>query len=115
MRVRLVSGRAGGLSLAVVLSAAAMLAADAKSDGNVDPRARSEMIDYVLNGLNGWHVFSGAAGKTSDEVRERVPQGEYEAITGAREFGGKVTADPQRSAVTNTCVSGWQGRAPECG
>ena len=89
------SRRAAGVSVAVVLSAVAIIAADAKSDGSVDARARSEVIDYVLNGLNRSYVFPEVAAKMSDAVRERVAKGEYDAITGAREFADKLTADLQ--------------------
>ena len=95
MGVRSVSRRAAGMSLAVVLSAVAIITADAKSDGSVDARARSEVIDYVLERLNSSYVFPETAAKMSNAVRERVANGEYEAITGAREFADKLTADLQ--------------------
>ena len=94
MRVSPVS-RAAGVSLAVVLSAVAMITADAKSDGSVDARARAEVIDYVLDGLNRSYVFPAVAAKMSDAVRARVTNGEYDAITGAREFADRLTADLQ--------------------
>ena len=93
MRVSPVSRRAVGVSVAVVLSVAAMIAADAKSDGSVDARARSEVIDHVLDGLNRSYVFPEVAAKMSHAVRERVANGEYDAVTGAREFADKLTAD----------------------
>ena len=95
MRVSRASRRAAGGALAVVLSTVAIIAAGAKSDGSVDARARSEVIDYVLNGLNRSYVFPEVAAKMSDAVRGRVAKGEYDAITGAREFADRLTADLQ--------------------
>ena len=95
MRVPAVSRRAAGVSLAVVLSAVAIITADAKSDGSVDARARSEVVDYVLNGLNRSYVFPEVAGKMTEAVRDRIAKGEYETISDAREFADKLTADLQ--------------------
>ena len=95
MRVSPVSRRAAGVSLAVALSAVAIITADAESDGSVDARARAEVIDYVLNGLNRSYVFPEVAAKMSAAVRERVAKGEYDGVTGAREFADKLTADLQ--------------------
>ena len=86
--------RAAGLSLLLALSAVNSIA-EPTSDGSVDACARAEVIDYVLDGVNRSYVFPEVAAKMSDTVRERVAKGEYEPITGAREFAEKLTADLQ--------------------
>jgi retinol-binding protein 3 len=87
--------RAAGLSLLVACSTVGNVAADPASVGAVDAPTRSEVIERVLNGLNRSYVFPEVAAKMSDAVRERLAKGEYDAVTGAREFADKLTADLQ--------------------
>ena len=61
----------------------------------VDARTRGEVIERVLEGLERSYVFPEVARQMSAAVRERVRKGDYAAITGAREFAEKLTADLQ--------------------
>ncbi len=53
------------------------------------------MIERVLDGLDRSYVFPEVAQQMAAAVRERVRKGEYDAISGAREFADKLTADLQ--------------------
>ena len=61
----------------------------------VDARTRGEVIEGVLDGLDRSYVFPEVARQMNAAVREGVRKGEYAAITGAREFAEKLTADLQ--------------------
>jgi len=64
-------------------------------DMTIDASTRKEVIDSLLKQLNAVYVFPETAAKMEQAVRERAGRGEYEKITSAKEFAGRLTEDLQ--------------------
>lgn len=60
-------------------------------DRTITATTRAEVIDGVLRKLNASYVFPEVAGKMEAAIRERLKNGEYEAITSARAFAAALT------------------------
>lgn len=68
-------------------------------DMTIDSAMRNEVIEGALKLLNDYYVFPEIAKKMEQSIRERARSKEYEQITSAKAFAGKLTADLQ--AVSN--------------
>ena len=64
-------------------------------DRTVDAAIRSAVIDTLLKELNDSYVFAETAKKMEGDIRARVAANEYAAVTSARGFAEKLTADLQ--------------------
>lgn len=64
-------------------------------DMTIDAAARSETIDILLKELNDRYVFPDVAKKMEADIRARQKNKEYDSITSAQEFAGKLTEDLQ--------------------
>ena len=81
-----------------VLCAAALVPLVAfanEPEATVDRDARAEVIERVLNGLDRSYVFPEVAARMRAAVEGRVARGEYDSLTDAARFTGKLTADLQ--------------------
>ncbi len=61
----------------------------------IDSATKSQIIDAVLKELNDRYVFPERAKQMETNLRQRVGNKEYEAITSAEDFAKKLTADLQ--------------------
>ena len=96
MRVHL--GATIAASALLCLSSASSRAADAAADAadaTIDAATRNAVIERVLDGLDRSYVFPDVARQMREAVQNRVRGGEYESLTGAQEFAGKLTAELQ--------------------
>lgn len=64
-------------------------------DLTIDAATRAKVIDGVLKRLNDSYVFPDVAKKMEQSVLERVEKKEYDGLTSAKEFAGKLTQDLQ--------------------
>jgi hypothetical protein len=64
-------------------------------DLTIDGKVRAEVIENVLKGLNESYVFPDVAKQMETDVRNRLRNKEYDAITSAKEFSKKLTDDLQ--------------------
>lgn len=64
-------------------------------DLEVDTTTKSQVIDNLLKELNDSYVFAETAQKMEADIRERLKNKEYDAITSSKEFAAKLTADLQ--------------------
>lgn len=64
-------------------------------DMTVDAAARRVVIETLLKRLNDTYIFPETAAKMERAVRERLDRGEYDKLTGAKQFAEKLTADVQ--------------------
>lgn len=65
------------------------------ADLTIDAATRAEVITNLLKELNDGYVFPEVAKKMETDVRAREKNKEYDAITGAKAFSEKLTADLQ--------------------
>jgi retinol-binding protein 3 len=64
-------------------------------DMTIDSAAKTQVIDAVLKELNDRYVFPEVAKQMETNIRQRIANKEYDAITSAEEFAKKLTADLQ--------------------
>lgn len=64
-------------------------------DMAIDAKIRTEVIDNILKNLNESYVFPEVAKQMETDVRTRLKNKEYDAITSAKEFSKKLTEDLQ--------------------
>lgn len=64
-------------------------------DLTIDAAARKEVIESVLKRLNDEYIFPEVAKNMETDIRKRVADKEYDQITSAKEFSGKLTRDLQ--------------------
>lgn len=88
--------------LAIVLSAFVLDPLDGRAqqgakqqDMLVDSAMKSQVIDAILKELNDRYVFPETAKQMETNLRQRITNKEYEAITSAEEFAKKLTEDLQ--------------------
>ena len=67
----------------------------AQADITIDGSTRTAVIDVLLKELNETYVFPETAKKMETDIRARISAKEYDAITSARGFAEKLTADLQ--------------------
>src|SRR5688572_5211956 len=67
----------------------------APPDRTVDAAMRNAVIETLLKELNDSYVFAETAKKMETDIRARVATNEYAALTSARGFAEKLTADLQ--------------------
>jgi C-terminal processing protease CtpA/Prc len=79
----------------VANDAAARQAPREQPDASVDDAARREVVESLVKRLNDMYVFPKVAAEMEQAVRARLGRGEYDRLTGAREFAEKLTADIQ--------------------
>lgn len=79
-----------------MLAAALVLAQRPEPDGTVDAAARREVIDNLLSHLDREYVFPDVAAKMGKAIRQRAASKEYDAVTSARDFAGKLTGHLQQ-------------------
>lgn len=84
---------AAAAAIVFALCGLALAAGDARADATVDAATKSEVIEQVRSRLNQSYVFPDVGARMADALRDRSAKGEYEAITSAREFADKLTAD----------------------
>ncbi|MBS1793397.1 MAG: S41 family peptidase [Acidobacteria bacterium] len=61
----------------------------------IDAALRTEVVDLLLKELNNRYVFPETAKQMETNLRQRIQNKEYDAITSAAEFAKKLTADLQ--------------------
>jgi C-terminal processing protease CtpA/Prc len=64
-------------------------------DLSIDNAVRADVIEQLLKALNESYVFPETAKNMETDLRTRVKKGEYDAITSAKAFAEKLTADLQ--------------------
>lgn len=64
-------------------------------DLEVDAAAKSQVIDNLLKELNDSYVFAETAKKMEVNIRERLKNKEYDAITSSKDLAAKLTSDLQ--------------------
>jgi hypothetical protein len=64
-------------------------------DLSIDAAMRTQVIDAILKRLDEAYVFPDVARKMEQSIQERVKNKEYDQITSAKEFVGKLTKDLQ--------------------
>lgn len=64
-------------------------------DMAIDAAVRTQVIDAILKDLNDRYVFPDVAKQMETNIRQRISNKEYDAITSAEEFAKKLTADLQ--------------------
>jgi retinol-binding protein 3 len=64
-------------------------------DMTIDASVRTQVIDGILKELNDRYVFPEVAKQMETDIRRRISNKEYDAITSAEEFAKKLTADLQ--------------------
>src|SRR5687767_7565327 len=62
-------------------------------DFQITPEERSAVIEGAMAKLNEIYVFAETAKKMEDAIRLRAAMGEYDAMTGAKDFARKLTSD----------------------
>ncbi len=64
-------------------------------DRTIDAATREAVIDTLMKELNDSYVFADVAKKMETDIRARIAAKEYDAVTSARDFAQKLTADLQ--------------------
>ena len=64
-------------------------------DMTIDAAARTAVIDTLVRELNDGYVFPELAKKMEAALRRRIDSKEYDAVTSAKAFAEKLTADLQ--------------------
>ncbi|HEY0426673.1 MAG TPA: S41 family peptidase [Pyrinomonadaceae bacterium] len=64
-------------------------------DLTIDAKVRTEVIDNILKNLNDYYVFPEVAKQMETDVRARLKNKEYDAITSAKDLAKKLTDDLQ--------------------
>ena len=64
-------------------------------DMTIDAKTRAEVIENALKNLNDSYIFPEVAKKIETDARARLQNKEYDAITSAKAFAEKLTADFQ--------------------
>src|SRR5215213_3940379 len=64
-------------------------------DMTIDSATKTQVVDAILKELNDRYVFPEVAKQMETNIRQRIGNKEYEAITSAEEFAKKLTEDLQ--------------------
>lgn len=67
----------------------------APPDMTIDQATRAQVIESLLKDMNDAYVFPETAKKMEADIRSRMKNKEYDALTSAQEFAQKLTGDLQ--------------------
>jgi retinol-binding protein 3 len=81
--------------IVIVIGNVVIVAQQEQPDLTIDAKVRTEVIDNILKNLNESYVFPEVAKQMETDVRNRMKNKEYDAITSAKEFAKKLTEDLQ--------------------
>ncbi len=81
--------------IAMFLLSLAAVAQQAPPDKPIDAATKAQVVDTLLKELNDGYVFPEVAKRMETDVRSRIANKEYEAVTSSRAFAEKLTADLQ--------------------
>ena len=81
--------------IVIVIGNVVIVAQQEQPDLTIDAKVRTEVIDNILKNLNESYVFPEVAKQMETDVRGRIKNKEYDAITSAKEFAKKLTEDLQ--------------------
>ena len=79
----------------IVIGNTVIVAQQEQPDMTIDAKIRTEVIDNILINLNESYVFPEVAKRMEIDVRARLKNKEYDALTSAKAFAVKLTDDLQ--------------------